>query len=89
MMATRHGLIELARSLRAKGLPTDQVLRSLREAGAEQIDCVVVLREVDQISLGRAKELVDSSQVWADRHATNARLREASVKVLVEETTRD
>jgi ribosomal protein L7/L12 len=61
-----------------------EVLAELRGAGASIIDCVKVVREVGEMSLGEAKVLVDESSTWADRREANQRIRADIVAVLTE-----
>jgi ribosomal protein L7/L12 len=90
-MRDRRPFVEIARKVRSAGGTIGEVLTQLRRAGAEQIDCVVVIREVESVSLTVAKELVDSSDVWADRRVANAKLRDEAINaldVLAEEESR-
>ena len=41
-----------------------------------------IVREVDSISLGYAKDLVDASTVWSDRFSDNDSLREKAIEEL-------
>jgi hypothetical protein len=85
----RDECLKVAQSLREEGRGTDEVLSGLRAIGAEPLDCVIVLREVDGISLALAKELVDGSRVWADRRSANELLRRQALEVLLDETPED
>jgi ribosomal protein L7/L12 len=43
-----------------------------------------VVREVEGVRLGRAKEIVDSSATWADMRESNERIRSLAVKAVEE-----
>ena len=57
----------------------------MREAGADQMQSLKVIREVDRVSLGQAKVAVDESSVWSDMRATNERLRDIAEKAILED----
>ena len=58
----------------------DDVLCRLRADGATIIECVKVVREIEAMHLGRAKEIVDASTAWADRFAENDDLRTTAIE---------
>jgi ribosomal protein L7/L12 len=68
-------LLEVARDLRVSGADLETVLSELRRLGAPQVDCLKIVREVEGVRLGRAKEIVDASLTWADQQATNEQFR--------------
>jgi len=78
-------LVNLASRKRREGCSMEDVLSSLRSAGATMVDSLKVVREVEGIRLGRAKELVDSSATWADMHESNERLRSVAQQALEED----
>ncbi|WP_337660346.1 hypothetical protein [Anderseniella sp. Alg231-50] len=57
----------IAVHLREQGGDVDAVLACLRHHQYFQSDCIVVLREMDEIDLGEAKRIVLLSPVWRDR----------------------
>lgn len=77
-------LIELASGMRREGRSIEEVLASLRSAGATIVDCLKVVREVEGVRLGRAKEIVDSSATWADVRTSNEELRSVAEQALDE-----
>ena len=64
----------------ALGVDMDDVLCRLRADGATIIECVKVVREIEAMHLGRAKEIVDASTAWADRFAENDDLRTTAIE---------
>ena len=62
----------------------EEVLASLRSAGATMVESLKVVREVERVRLGRAKAIVDSSATWADMRESNERIRSLAVKALEE-----
>jgi ribosomal protein L7/L12 len=66
------------------GLSTDAMLARLRQEGADIVESLKVLREVEGISLGQAKIIVDESAAWADRRSANEQLRDVAEKALDE-----
>ncbi|MDY7096367.1 MAG: hypothetical protein SX243_25610 [Acidobacteriota bacterium] len=75
-------LVDLASRKRREGCSLEEVLASLRSAGATMVDSLKVVREVEGVRLGQAKEIVDSSATWADMRESNERLRSLVVKAL-------
>lgn len=77
-------LVDLASRKRREGCSLEEVLASLRSAGATMVDSLKVVREVEGVRLGRAKEIVDSSATWADMRESNERLRSVAEQALTE-----
>ena len=75
-------LLALAREMRLSGKELDDVLAELRGRGASIIDSLKIVREVERVSLGEAKLIVDASPAWADMRSSNRELREAAIKVM-------
>lgn len=75
----------MAVRMRDAGASTDEWLLELRKAGATQIESVKVVRDVGDVPLGEAKEIVDRSPVWDDRRDVNRRLREDLIRALDED----
>ena len=77
-------LIDLAAKQRRRGCSMEEILASLRSEGATIVDSLKVVRVVEDVSLGRAKEIIDSSDTWADMHESNEGIRSLAIKVLEE-----
>ena len=75
-------LLKLARGLRASGMELDGVLAVLRNRGASIVDSLKIVRDVEHVSLGQAKAVVDRSPVWADARQSNRELRDALLEAL-------
>ena len=75
-------LLELARAQRSSGKELEDVLSGLRGRGASIIDCLKIVREVEQVDLGRAKLIVDESRTWADAGESNRQLRAQVARTL-------
>ena len=67
-----------ARAMRADGSEIESILAALRTDGATFIDSIRVVRLLEQLSLGRAKEVVDSSATWSAEYEARESLREAA-----------
>lgn len=74
--------LDLARGLRSSGMELEDVLAELRSHGASIVDSLKIVREIEHVSLGQAKAIVDQSPTWADARSSNRELREAVVEVL-------
>lgn len=70
----REQWIRFARKNRMAGRDWPVILMSLRQQGATIIDSIVVVRAVDGCSLGEAKDLVHTSDAWADMRPYHDRL---------------
>jgi len=68
-------LVPLARGLRASGMDVDDVLAELRSRGATVVESLKVVREVEHLTLGEAKIVVDESRAWADHRSSKDALR--------------
>jgi hypothetical protein len=75
-------LMTKGRELRAAGRSRDEVLGFLRTSGASKIDSIRVLVELEQMTLGAAKQVVDSSPVWEDLKTRDSEVREDLSKAL-------
>lgn len=76
-MNDRRSLIDLAERGRGKGWTREELLLGLREAGASQADCVLVIMKLDGPGLGEAAAVIDNSEAWADMRGVNIAVREA------------
>jgi ribosomal protein L7/L12 len=76
----------LARRLRSEGIEWDEVLARLRCDGATIIESVKIVRELDSVTLGKAKDLVDSSIAWSDQFSENDALRKTAIEALEADT---
>jgi len=74
--------LEHARVMRSSGESLESVLAYLRAEGQSIIDSIKIVREVENIPLGEAKIVVDSSATWADFRDSNATLRQAAFESL-------
>lgn len=79
-------LVERAKRVRLGGGDIDDVLTALRRDGATMIESVKVVRELESLPLEKAKEVVDASTTWNDRHSMNDRLREVAINALQDES---
>jgi len=70
----RGQLIRFARENRIAGRDWPFILVSLRKQGADIIDRILAVRGVDGCSLGEAKDLVHTSDAWADMRPYHDRL---------------
>jgi ribosomal protein L7/L12 len=72
------------RELRAGGRDVQNSLATLRREGASQFDSVKAVREVESVTLGEAKVIVDASSAWADTRESNESLRDSTITPLDE-----
>ncbi|MCP3993625.1 MAG: hypothetical protein GY722_00970 [bacterium] len=77
-------LIELSAQQRRNGDSVEQILASLRAQGASIVDSLKVVRAVEGVRLGRAKEIIDNSKTWADARESNDELRSIAVQSIEE-----
>jgi ribosomal protein L7/L12 len=75
----------LARDMKEQGIEREKILARLRASGATIIDSLKVIRQIESVSLTEAKNIVDSSETWADKRAANERVRRALIQALEEE----
>ena len=54
------------RMLRETGADPETILHELRKAGCSKIESMLVLRELQNVSLDEAKRIVHLSQTWED-----------------------
>jgi ribosomal protein L7/L12 len=77
-----RGRSELAvecKALLARGLDNESLMDFLRAEGCSNIDSIVVLREVLNLSLGEAKALVHLSRTWGDVRERDDAFHEALI----------
>lgn len=76
-------LVQIMTDVLARGGSTDDALLALRASGASLIDSTKVIIEVQGLSLGQAKWVLDGSKAWADSQRALQRLRNGIVEDLV------
>jgi len=54
----------------------EAVLRHLRDKGVSKLESIKALREFCEVSLGEAKQIASSSDVWADTLADSKELHD-------------
>jgi hypothetical protein len=79
---------ELALQLRREGHGLDDVLGRLRADGADVSESLKVIRSIEGVSLGQAKEIVDASTTWADRFSSNDEMRAVAIEAIQEDVPR-
>jgi len=67
MLKDYDGASMRAEELLRDGSDLESVLRELRSIGADKIDSIRIVKSSLKLSMGEAKNLVDSSQAWVDR----------------------
>ena len=78
-------MIAFSAQRRSAGDSIEQVLAMLRERGATIADSLKVVRSVEGIQLGQAKEVVDTSKTWADLREPTQDIRSAALEALESE----
>ena len=64
--------------MRADGSDIESILAALRADGATFVDSIKVIRQLEQLSLGGAKEVVDSSATWSAEYEARESLRQTA-----------
>jgi len=77
--------LEVAQAMQEQGLAIEEILAQLRASGVTIIDSAKVIRRIENGDLGRAKEIIDSSQTWADRRKANEQVRRVAIQAALEE----
>lgn len=78
-------LMYLARKKKREGEVLENIILALRERGATQAESLMVIREIENISLGEAKIAVSKSSAWSDRLEANEAVRTVAESVLDED----
>jgi len=84
-----ESLVNAARRMTSEGKDLEETVHDLRHAGATITECVKVVRLIEGVSLGRAKDLVDSSTTWADRFDPNDSVRQDAITALEDNDPED
>jgi hypothetical protein len=71
-----------AQRLRQEGKDLEYVLQVLRDRGASIMESVKIVRLVESIHLGAAKEIIDASVTWADYYSSDDELRRIAMEAL-------
>ena len=66
------------------GADLELLIFFMREKGFHQIDTIIALRRVLDISLNDAKCMVDESAAWSDQYEKTQAVRQAALKALME-----
>jgi len=77
--------IEQVTELWQKDSNAEAFLSALRGNGFGKVDCIRALRQMSDISLREAKEIVHCSAVWADRRAADDDFHEAAYQALLQD----
>ncbi len=80
----KNEIISNATKLYKAGANMEMLLLFMRENGFFQIDSIIALRKISEVSLQEAKQIVDESTTWSDQYALNAGFRETAWQSLVE-----
>lgn len=78
--------LELAQATQEQGSDREELLTRLRASGVTIIDSLKVIREIERVDLGKAKEIIDSSETWADRREGNKNIRRMLLQAALEES---
>lgn len=78
--------LELAQAMREEGNEIELVLARLRASGTTIVDSVKIVRQIEHVDLGKAKEIVDSSDTWANVRSTNEQIRRSALRAALEES---
>jgi len=65
-MMDNHTLISECRMMAAQGKNLEDIMHFLRAEGCSKVMSIAVLAKALEVGLGQAKEMVHTSQTWAD-----------------------
>jgi ribosomal protein L7/L12 len=65
-MESREILMKSSKTMLVEGKNLEYVLGFLRQNGCSKTQSIIILKEIKEISLDEAKELVHFSEVWQD-----------------------
>jgi len=74
-----------AQAMRERRLAIEDILAQLRASGVTIIDSAKVIRRIENVDLGKAKEIIDGSETWADRREANEQIRRMALQAALEE----
>lgn len=77
--------LEAAQAMQARGLAMEEILAQLRASGVTIIDSVKIIRRIENVDLGKAKEIIDSSDTWGDRRDADELIRGIAFQAALEE----
>ena len=77
-----EGLLPEARIMLNAGATIEDILLFLRENGCFQIQSIKVVRRLLDVDLREAKDIVHSSEIWADSREDADRLHDSLIEVL-------
>jgi ribosomal protein L7/L12 len=77
--------LELAQAMKEQGSAIEEILARLRASGVTIVDSLKVVRRIEGGHLGEAKEIIDSSEAWADRREANEQIRSMLFRAVLEE----
>jgi ribosomal protein L7/L12 len=80
-------MADLIASLRdsiSSGGSREELIRTMKLSGLNQIACIKLLRELSGISLADAKEAVHYSEAWSDHRQSNDALHSAALQAAKE-----
>jgi ribosomal protein L7/L12 len=75
-------IISDSKKLIAAEASREMILVFLRDRGLDQIDSIKVIRNVYEMSMADAKDLLNTSCAWADKQEETAQLHEAALAAL-------
>jgi hypothetical protein len=76
MSIDRSYYLKKGLELRAAGSTIEDILQFLRSEQASMIDSVVLIRQIENLSLRKAQKIVHLSETWADEKECHERLQE-------------
>ena len=79
-----RAVLEDARELVKAGADVELILLFLRDKGLDQIDSILTIRALMEISNAEAKKLIAFSKAWADRFDSVQELHDKTYKALLE-----
>jgi ribosomal protein L7/L12 len=85
-MDNREFVFQAAKKMSQAGEDIESILIYLKENGYSKTQSIVVIKEINNLCLGEAKELVHFSQAWKDKQEFDTDLNQRLYDALEEES---
>ena len=79
-----HTLLNVARQMLETGQDLETILRSLRQNGCTQVDCIRIVMDLNDSTLEEANSLVHYSKAWEDMRERTEKVHNAFIDCLEE-----
>lgn len=80
--AVDPGTVTEIRDMLRSGSHHEAVITRMRALGLNKIECMKLLRDFGQLTLGQAKDIVHLSPAWEDSYASDEALHDAAEQAM-------